>query len=433
VTGATSIVVLGNESSTISGDGVTISVTLANDIMNQIKSSDDLATDLNGTDGTAVNRTFITITAQGVDDMNSNDIVAIVDPALQVSTYKEDAAAALITAFDLNMNTGTLTLEFTETMDLSQVDATAITLQSAANISVGDSFPLTGEVDVDRADDDIIVITLSEDDLANLKLKDSIGLTKGQSFISVQNTFVDDKEGVAVTAISSLTARGADTFTEDSTAPSLEAFSFSLNDGSIELIFDEPVRASTLQTSLLSLVNKETDATASVAISGASASSINDLSLTLNITDAELNEVKLKTGLCTDILDCFISLSNDTVEDIAGVSITSVTKEAISFTNDTTNPTLTEFTYTVDSGATLVLSFDETMESDSLVISSITLQDAATATIEHTLVNADLLSGDGTAFSIAIDSVDVDAIKAKDFCVSRADCFIRITADMATI
>jgi hypothetical protein len=119
VTGATSIVVLGNESSTISGDGVTISVTLANDIMNQIKSSDDLATDLNGTDGTAVNRTFITITAQGVDDMNSNDIVAIVDPALQVSTYKEDAAAALITAFDLNMNTGTLTLEFTETMDVS--------------------------------------------------------------------------------------------------------------------------------------------------------------------------------------------------------------------------------------------------------------------------------------------------------------------------
>jgi len=102
-------------------DGTTISVNLSTSDMNLLKQREDMATGLGNT--------YLSLTAQALNDMNNNAVVAInaLTP-LQAQRFTDDRLAADLVEFDLNMDTALLTLVFSETMNVTSIDVSKIVL-----------------------------------------------------------------------------------------------------------------------------------------------------------------------------------------------------------------------------------------------------------------------------------------------------------------
>ena len=84
--------------------------------------------------------------------------------------------------FDLDVNTGYLTLYFSETIDVSSIDFTGITLQLLSDVRLLDeSYALTTGVVLNVIDSPIVVIEIDNTDLNMLKTRD-IGRTNESVF-----------------------------------------------------------------------------------------------------------------------------------------------------------------------------------------------------------------------------------------------------------
>jgi len=94
--------------------------------LNEINRLDDLATCISS------NNSYISVKDGFVADTNSNLAVGIAPTdALQASAFREDMIPPIVTGFDLNMDSGALTLYFSETVNSTSFIVSAFGLQSA--------------------------------------------------------------------------------------------------------------------------------------------------------------------------------------------------------------------------------------------------------------------------------------------------------------
>jgi len=96
--------------------------------------------------GTSINDTFITITNSTILDNSDNAVVPIPDGmAMQVASYTRDSTPPVLEAFNLDIDSGYLSLFYSETIDIFSLDPTQVTLQSNPAISSSlHSYTLTG-------------------------------------------------------------------------------------------------------------------------------------------------------------------------------------------------------------------------------------------------------------------------------------------------
>ena len=108
-----------------------------------------------------------------------------------------DTTDPVLIQFELDLNAGTITLTFSEAVDVSSVDPTALTL--ASDLSSTSSITLTGGA-VTSGNAAVLGMNLAEDDLNELKIA-GICQTASSCYLSITFNFVTDLSGNTVVAI----------------------------------------------------------------------------------------------------------------------------------------------------------------------------------------------------------------------------------------
>jgi len=189
---------------------VTIELTHADS--NALKAIVDLAIDASST--------YLTLGAGAVQDTNGQGIAAI-SPAIGVSTYTADTTAPTLTNFDLDMDSGVLTLSFSETVKASTLTQTAISLQTLATDA--SPFALTGGVR-SSTNSDVLTIALLTADLNNIKKASPLCSASDKCFIVITDAAVKDMADRKVAAITNGNAQAVQNYNADATEPTLSVY-----------------------------------------------------------------------------------------------------------------------------------------------------------------------------------------------------------------
>jgi hypothetical protein len=196
--------------------------------------------------------------------MNGNSVNAILDgSAMQVLSYTADATVPTVTDWTLNINTGAMVINFSETMDQTvDVDETKITIQQSNDTSTaGEYYTLTDSTSV-WTDHNTLTITLSATDLNALKRDTSLAISSATSYLEIAATnLIVDVVGLdlSLTNVTDGACLNVSSFTEDSTAPTV-ASQTPADDSTGQAItinptvtFSEPMKTSSIDVNSVKL------------------------------------------------------------------------------------------------------------------------------------------------------------------------------------
>lgn len=424
-----------------SGTELTLSLTSSD--FNELQKRENLAT--------STTNTFMALAATA-EDMNGNFVVEIVSGLAQrAKFFADDEIAASLDHFDLDLTAETLTLVFSETMDVTNLfnpfDATKIVLQSGSDKNGAVWHRLAGEVaqtNPARADSTQIVVKLLKDDLEVIKSKR--GLATGDvngddnTWISIANELVNDQSNIAVTEVAEGSAQRVRTFTSDGTKPVLESFTLDMADGKVVLSFTETMEGGDdvpldkVDMGLMTIQNTDgvtSAVTESVPLGGGTYLATDGLTVEFVVSTAELNALKKLQNLAVDGTNTFIKLSANAVTDMASNGILEQVVVAANVAPDDIRPKVLSFTTSMVTGSeSITITFDETMNVDNLLTEHIYLfggSDPSTNT-PYEFNAADSSSVDGTVIKIDIETTDVDLLKAKDICTAADKCYLGLSS-----
>jgi hypothetical protein len=144
---------------------------------------------------------------------------------MQVSSYTADATVPTVTDWTLNINTGAMVINFSETMDQTiDVDETKITIQESNNTSTaGEYYTLTDSTSA-WTDHNTLTITLSATDLNALKRDTSLAISSATSYLEIAATnLIVDVVGLdlSLTNVTDGACLNVSSFTADTTAPTI--------------------------------------------------------------------------------------------------------------------------------------------------------------------------------------------------------------------
>ncbi len=405
-------------SQTVSSDNSTITIELSRDDLNWIKYLTELARDREST--------FISLMSFTILDMNSNRIVAIpMYDAHQVSTYTADETGPTLQSFELDLTTEFLTLFFDETVNVSSFNSMYFTLQSS--LPSGANYSLTAGA-VLGGNSPIVTVNLDFHDLNQIKLDIELATEIGNTYLTMREGAIADLALVPNPAFP--TNLLAADFTEDSTRPELLQFSVNFNSEMLTLNFDEPVNASSLQPTGITLLNDRGIPSSDLRLTGGNTTSENGLQIVINLSVDDLNEIKRLESLYVDLGTTYIAIDSATISDMNGNPVVDISASAAlnasSYVNDTTLPRLLAFDLDLNSNI-LTFEFVETVNTSSINFTGITLQQGSNTTNQYTLTNGTLLDlADSTVVQFELIRDDLNAIKAQRIALDETTTWLTI-------
>ena len=389
------------------------------DVIN-IKAFEELAT--------SERNSYISLTSDMITDTSGNAIVAIdIEDALQVSNYTRDSIVPELIMLSmpgmipntLDMNTGVITLVFSEPVNASTFQFDYLTLH---NNSLGEgSFTLTGgNISFAAANKDVVEITISDIDLRQIKLRQDLAVGMESSFLSLLEGLILDMAGNPVVEVPSSTPIQP-AFIPDTTSPVVLSFELDMNTAELILTFDDVIDISTLAPQFITLQNEQfqLDPVDSYTLMRGSSNSSDQYIITIDIEVNDLNEIKMRDGLATNMNNTFLSLRAATIKEVAGSNVAPILDDDAlqvrEFREDITRPDLVRFSVDLTSEV-LVLVFSEAVNVSSLDLTQITLQDSQN--ISNSIENYTLTGGiptpaiTGVNIEIALTKFDLDNLKA---------------------
>ena len=216
-------VILSGNSGTAQGGynllGSAVSSSLFSTIFNVLLPSSTLnMIKLNSTVATAITNTFIHLGSQSFQDVSRNAISPMTT-GIQASAFTSDTTSPQLSSFQLDLNSGLLSMTFSEAVDVANFDASGVRITNNAQMQgiVPTDFTLGSSAENTQVD-----LTL----LSNLNdvklLITSTGVQ--QAYISLTTSVTADTSGNAVVAISNANPLAATNVIADTTAPRLETF-----------------------------------------------------------------------------------------------------------------------------------------------------------------------------------------------------------------
>merc|ERR1712194_545898 len=304
--------------------------------------------------------------------------------ALESTAYEKDGTAPELSAFSVDMDGGKLVLTFTETIKAASVAATGITLQSAAKINGAENYTLTGAKAKSTADSKFITITLLKNDLDAIKANTKLCTAVSNAFASLTNGCVRDMADNSVVPVPAAAALPVSFsgFTADATAPRVSSFSFDLDGGTFNVVLSEPV-SSNINVSEITLCSDAgnqnytlTDATKFVL-----SKDQKDVAMVLGVHG--LDQIKSRRHLATNVKSTLLTLTSNFAQDKNNNAVVPLAKvdnvTPSNFKNDGQQPRLVSYVLDLDTNE-LILTFSEAVNSTSIDLSGITLQDSANST-----------------------------------------------------
>ena len=186
------------------------------------------------------NTTYITIQAFTIDDSTSRDMLAITNgKALRVDTFFADNIPPEIDFYQLDLNSGSLNITFTDTVDHTQLDVTFLTLHN--DIS-SPSINLTVTGNAIRSSNGRRVDVILETSILNiLKNDSSIGSSSTNTFLSIMSNAIPDLAGNYLNEVPLSSAIPVSSIILDTTGPEAVSFILDLNRGELTVNFTEIV------------------------------------------------------------------------------------------------------------------------------------------------------------------------------------------------
>jgi len=327
-------------------------ITLSHADMNLIKENPSIAN--------SADTTFLSFTAGAVADTANNAISARPSTnAIAPRLFTPDTTSPTLVEFALNMNTGVITLFFSETVDGSSINVEGVAFAAAvggAGVSLTTSVP-------EAAYSDSLSITLSLADLNELKRIPGLCTAAETTFVIISSSALVDMNNNSVIAVASHST--AD-YTADGTSPTLVSFALDMNVNFLTMSFSETVNASSLRSTEITLRNNGTDGANIVILDETSAVTNSDNhTLTVLISNSDVDRINLAGVIDVVQETVFMTITNLSVADMDDNLVVATTLEADEFAIDSSPPQLNAFDLNMDTGL-LRMSFDEAMSISSL-------------------------------------------------------------------
>ena len=207
--------------------------------LNNIKANTELAS--------SNDSTYLSFTTSAVNDMSANVILASnPEDAPNVEVFSPDSLPSEFISFELDLNSGIVTLTFTETVDANTFDPTRLHF---ANENATSVYTLSGGEILNEKNQTWIQLRLSVQDLNDIKALTDLATSKANTFLRVEQRSVYDMNFNEAERSESLPARD---FVEDKTAPELVRFDLDLNVGTLTAFFTETVNVKSLAVDQIS-------------------------------------------------------------------------------------------------------------------------------------------------------------------------------------
>ena len=397
-------------------DSTVIEIDISKSDLDSIKSISNLAT--------GVDDTFIVASVLAIADMNGNRLIEVhEDTALQVDDYARDITDPELVNFMLNLTSNILRLSFSETVRSSSLDPTQITIQNTIN-NVDLSRTLIGGIP-SPADTTFIEISLTPDDLNDLKLYTNLATSISNTYISFTTNTVRDMAGNMIVPVPANNAERAEDFFEDRVSPTLTSFDLNLQDHLLVLTFDETVRTPSFRILRVALQDQQSDPTQTVGLtSGSSTNSPDGTEVVINLSVDDFNAITATFPLASMEENTFITLALFTVLDTNNnPSVEIPSTNALQITNHTADqmsPTLEDFDFNVNSGR-LTLIFSESINVTSFMFSQVTIQNLQSDPTElYTLTGGETTQPISTTIVVSLSRTDLNEVKANLQLASRA-------------
>ena len=353
-------------------DSTMLTLKLDDRDLNSIKYRRNLAT-------TTLN-TFVRLGRTAVYDMNRR-VYSYTSQALGTISYIPDTTDPYLIGYDLDVDAATLTMTFSELIDPLTVRVDQLSLQSdetrtastsVLNITAGN---VTGAVR-NPGHPPVMTIDLLPD-INQLKFLDMLSVSNVSTYLTLTTSFLDDMAGQPATQILASAGMSVDVFTADTTQPQLANFNLNLTSATLTLLFDETVRVGTIDVSQITLQDQVTRSTHRQLTNSGVSTTANGLQAVIALSRDDLDDIKLNTALCTTASNCYITITGDAFDDMAGNNVTALLdgsgKIVNDFYEDFTPPTLLEFELDMDN-ASVKLLFSEPVNVNLFNISDLVIQ-----------------------------------------------------------
>lgn len=256
---------------------------------------------------------------------------------------------------------------FTETVAVSTLNVTQITLYDSPAESQYHSLGVDSTTS--SPDGPVVVVQLSDEDLNRVKQLTVLATHEDYTWIELTSSTINDTSENSLTPVDTPVMVNEGGFIADDTRPQLLGFRLdtagSLESLAIVLTFSETVNVDTLYTAQFELRVYPNDTCTlercSYNLTGDEISPDNSTEITINVTQVDLEEIRLVPPLGHSIYSTFLSITSLAVRDMAGFTIEAISEPALQVSDigfDLLPPYLVSFNFDLDEG-TIELTFSE--------------------------------------------------------------------------
>ena len=411
-------------------------VTLGTPQLNQIKTL-ELCSDTSDC--------FVGFDSGLLTDTAGNQIVAKPDgQAVAVDKFTADAIAPTMAKFtSLDMDSGVMVISFDEPVLVSSLQIDSLELHRfnlATNPAIPQlSYIFTTSTATSTGRVTSLTLSLSADDLDGIKKEEDLCSSYADCFIRFNDFFISDVAGNNITAVIDgpyKTTEFPETFTPDTTRPTLTAWSLDMDSNEVSLTFSESVDNTRLVTTAITLQSSASSATASRTLAGNRFSTITSPGTVMNFTfaPADRDAIKAETKLAASKTTSYLAFTSTLIEDMARNKVidrnTSSGLEARVYIQDTTSPTVAWFALLDLDAGLMQVGFNEPVDITGITFSSLTLQSTSgTPVTSYSLTGGTVVykptTNNKTDIQITLESSDVANLKLNSgLATTQANSFL---------
>lgn len=326
---------------------------------------------------------FMTVAADSIFDAARVSVTPIEksDSFLAIDLIPDSIRPQLMSAV-LNMSTNAVFLEFDEPILLSSIKPYKLVLQSSLT-SDEEKVQLTGASVVWGNDvGTIIIFELLFSDAVLLKLHSDIGSDIGTTFLSFSFDFLTDTAGNSIMPILPTAAYQFDGILEDTLHPSLTTFDLNMDAGVLTLYFSEPMKASSIDVTKITLQNKYYIVQQHLIngsmyrLTSGDVSAYDSYVITIDLSDLDVLRIKNSWNLARLQTSSYLLVERGVGHDIAGNDVVAIVNGfamlCSSFTEDSVRPNVTTVSLDYNTGV-LRFQFTEPILLDTVNPTRVTL------------------------------------------------------------
>eukprot|EP00800_Vazella_pourtalesii_P007674 TRINITY_DN203_c1_g1_i1.p1 TRINITY_DN203_c1_g1~~TRINITY_DN203_c1_g1_i1.p1 ORF type:complete len:3770 (+),score=310.53 TRINITY_DN203_c1_g1_i1:1284-11312(+) len=384
----------------------------------------------------SLNTSYLTLLSNFIQDSNLNPINEVLFKKADI--FINDSNAPYVLSFDLDMNVGTLTVKFNETVDFRTFNVTGLTIQASPDASPSQRYRFTSGILHSLIDNSSLTFFISQQDLNEIKAS-IIAKNVHTTWLTADTfTLLDHNLQSLVPLINGVTSKQVSNFLPDVTPPLLNSFNIDLSLGRLYLFFSETIDIHTVNVTFFTLQNNSMTIDQLYSLTTTSIiSSEHSSNITITLSSVDLNEIKRKTDLVTAKSNTFLSVKRDALRDRYNNSLSEISNfnalQVSELVIDQIRPSFIQFSLDLDAGL-ITMIFSETMNSSSISIDRISLLSSNyTGASRYTLLSAVVLTSDAPSVILRISDMDLNAIKLLEDLATSTNClnstFISLTSD----